>query len=509
MRSYNPVPDFVRFFPKFLQDAGYYCSNNSKKDYNTVDQEDAWHESSREAHWRKRNTAQPFFSIFNTTISHESSLHKSADTTRKPGTIPLPPYHPDTPEFRHDWAQYYDKITAMDKRVGEILAELEEDGLTEDTIVFYYSDHGGVLPRSKRFLYDSGVHVPMIVYFPEEYQHLAPAPPGTTTDRLVSFVDLAPTVLSLAGIDIPAYMQGGAFLGRQSVAPPDYVYCFRGRMDERYDMMRAVRDERYKYIRNYMPHMIWAQHLNYLWRMPATQSWSRLHEAGELRGAQKIFFQRKPMEELYDTEADPHEVSNLAENPDYQETLQRMRSACKTWVSDIRDAGFLPEGDMVARTGSSTPFEMAHDPGKYALAKYMTTLEVANARAPEKLATLIDMLDDPDSGVRYWAAEGCLALGGQAAPAAEALTARLADSSPNVRVAAAWSLCQLGENEQALGIIGAALDDPNPYVRLHAANALDYLDEMAAPYRDIMRAKMQDELNYVGRVMEKALSDLD
>jgi len=508
MRSRNPIPEEFRFFTQYLRDAGYYCSNRSKEDYNTIKPDGAWDESSREATWRKRAPGQPFFSVVNLTVSHESSLHKIEQTTHDPAKAPLPPYHPDIPEIRRDWAQYYDKVTEMDRQVGEVLVDLERDGLSEDTIVFYYSDHGGVLTRSKRFLYDSGTHVPLVISFPEKYRHLAPGEPGTRTDRLVSFVDFAPTVLSLAGVNIPENMQGEAFLGRQERPERDYVCLFRGRMDERIDMMRAVRDKRYKYIRNYMPHRPWAQHLNYLWRMQTTRVWERLYHEGKLKGPERYFFQRKPVEELYDTREDPHEVRNLAKNMGYADKLQEMRGALKDWIFGIRDAGYLPEGEMTARAGEDAPYEMAHDPARYDLDSLFDAAEKATNEDPAWVGRLIEMMSSLDSGVRFWGALGCLMHGRDVLSARDAIRTRLDDPCPDVSIVAAEWLCNMGEIENALEKLAALLDHENEWVRLHAANVLDYLDEEAEPYTELMQEHLGDKSNYVQRVMQKALADL-
>ena len=509
MRSYNPIPAHVKFFTQYLREAGYYCSNNAKEDYNTIKPDGAWDESSRQATYEKRGPDQPFFSVFNYNVCHESCLHKTLPTVHDPAKVKLPPYHPDTPEIRHDWAQYYDKLTEMDRQIGEALQKLEDLGLAEDTIVFYYGDNGGILTRSKRFLYDSGTHVPLLVRVPEKYQYLVKEKPGSKTDRLVSFVDLAPTVLSLAGVPVPDYIQGEAFLGKQAAKPREYVYLFRGRMDERYDMMRAVRDKQFKYIRNYMPHRIWGQHLNYLWRMPTTRAWEKLYKEGKLTGAQKIFWSTKPAEELFDIKADPYEVNNLAENLEYRDVLERFRRVNNDWLTEIQDAGFLPEAEMVSRSGDGAPFDMAHDPQKYNLKRYMEVLELVNSRKPKNVPQLVDLLNDEDSGVRYWAAEGCLALGEKAAPAKETLESRLTDDSPNVRIAAAEALCAIGKNDNALKVLADALNYKEDFVRLHAANALDYQDEAASKYRRLFTEKMNDKLGYVVRVMEKTIADLE
>ncbi|MBT3198569.1 MAG: sulfatase-like hydrolase/transferase [Phycisphaerales bacterium] len=508
MRSKNPIPASIKFFPQYLRQAGYYTTNRSKQDYNIAKlPQGTWDVSSSKGHWKDRKPGQPFFSIFNIGTSHESCLHRGRKaSTQDPAKVELPPYHPDTPEIRNDWAYYYECITKMDSQMGDILAELKKDGLDEDTIVIYYADHGGVLPRSKRFLFDSGTHVPMIVRFPKKYAHLAPGKPGQRTDRLVSFVDLAPSMLSLAGIKIPDYIQGEAFLGPQAAKPRDYVYLFRGRMDERYDFARAVRDKRYKYIRNYMPHLPWGQHLEYLWKSKATQSLWAEYKAGRLKGAQKLFFQPKAVEELYDTKTDPHEVKNLACDPKFADILKRMRKAQVDWAVEIHDTGFLPEAEFIARSQGTTPFEMVRDPKKYDQATVMAAADLAGARDVKNLPRLIKMLGDKDSGVRYWGAIGCLALGDQAAGASEALGGAMEDSCPNVRIAAAESLCSMGKGDKALGVLIEALGDPSPRVTLHAANALDYLGQKARGAVDAMKTAKCD--GYTQRTLVWALEEL-
>jgi N-sulfoglucosamine sulfohydrolase len=276
----------------------------------------------------------------------------------RPDEVPLPPYHPATPEMRHDWAQYYDKIEDMDTWVGEKLKELEVAGLLENTIVFYYGDHGGVLARSKRYVYESGTRVPFIVRIPEKYKYLFPEKTtGSKVNRLISFVDLVPTLLSITGISVPEYLQGNAFLGKQKTSDPEYAFMFRGRMDERYDMSRAARDQKYRYIRNYMPYRVYGQHLEYLWKAPSIASWEKAYLNGECNKIQSIFWNTKPVEELYDTENDPWEVNNLAENPDYKEVLERMRVANRAWVTRIYDAGFIPEADRIERAGETPMYD--------------------------------------------------------------------------------------------------------------------------------------------------------
>lgn len=475
MRSSNPIPPGFHFFPALLREAGYYCVNGSKTDYNTTGTPpDAWDDRRFTASLRGLKKKQPFFRFINFMTTHESSLHRGEGPRHDPAGVTLAPYHPDTPEIRRDYARYYDRIEDLDRQVGEVLAELEKRGLAEDTIVLYFADHGGVLPRSKRFLYDSGMRVPMIARFPEKYRHLAPGTPGSRVDRLVSFVDLAPTMLALAGVPAPAHMQGRSFMGASPDPEPDYVYGFRARMDERYDLCRAVRDKRFKYIRNYYPHYPWGRHLDYLWKMAAMQSWEREFEEGRLNSIQSRFFGPKPAEELYDLEADPYEIDNLAGDPRHRATLKRMRQENRRHLIEVRDLGFLPEAEMNARSRGTTPYEMARTKGKYDMERIMEAAEIAGERDPGRVPKLMEFLADPDGGVRYWGAVGCAALADEADAASDRLFAALDDECPSVVTAAAVALCRMGRIDAGRAALVSNLEHPDIYVALEAADAAEY-----------------------------------
>ena len=483
MRSTNAIPEFIKFFPRYLREAGYYCTNNAKKDYNTEDQQGAWDESSNTATYKNRPEGKPFFAVFNFTTSHESSVHEPMNRlVHDPDQVPIPPYHPRTEEMKHDWAQYYDRVTMMDAQVGKVLQELEAQGLADNTIVFYYSDHGGVLGRSKRFMYESGLHIPLVIRFPEQYQSLAPGEPNTRTDRLVTFVDFAPSVLSLAGVDIPDYMQGQAFLGEQAQSPRDYAYNFRGRMDEVYDMSRSVRDKQFRYTRNYMPHRIYGQYLEYLWRAPSMRSWEAAYRAGELNDVQSAFWERKPPEELYDITQDPHNVRNLADDPQYKQDLERLRAANGEWVKRIHDSGFLPEAEMIARAQEKeiTIYELMRDP-ELPIDRIIETAELASLNDPANLDQLITCLSDEEPAVRYWGATGCAILGEQAEPAHQTLEEHLDDPSPSVAIACAEALYYLGDKEKSVATLSQALDYDQEMARVHALNVLKLIGEDARP----------------------------
>lgn len=477
MRSQYPKSDKIIPYPAYLREAGYYCTNNSKQDYNLPAEQtqDIWDESSPKAHYKNRPEGKPFFAVFNSMISHESSLHKRvplAELRHNPDSVSLPPYHPDTPDMRHDWAQYYDKISDMDAWIGKILQELDESGEAENTIVFYYGDHGGVLARSKRFLYDTGTRVPFIVRIPEKYKYLFPEKkPGSEIDRLVGFVDLVPTLLSIAGIPIPEYLQGHAFLGDQKTSDPEYAYMFRDRMDERYDMSRSVRDKKYRYIRNYMPYRQNGQHLEYLWLAPHVKSWEDAFLNGECNEIQSRFWLPKPVEELYDSENDPWETVNLANDPSYADILKRMREECTAWSLRIKDAGVLPESEYIKLTGGEAMYDFLRSDQ----IPYEKILDAANQSLyanKEEISILTTYLKSPVTAIRYWGASGLLRLGPAAETAKQDLLPVLDDPSPAVVCVASEALFNLGAKEAALSALKQVIENPGEMSRCHALNVV-------------------------------------
>lgn len=341
--TYEAVPPpEARLFSELLRRHGYYATNNAKEDYQFTAPVTAWDESSPQAHWRNRPDPDvPFFAVFNIEITHESQVWGRSDEplVTDPDEVEVPPYYPDTPIVRRDIARNYDNIALMDDEVGRILDELEADGLRDETIVFFFSDHGSGLPRAKRWVYDSGLHVPLIVRFPHDDRA------GIVEDRLVSFVDFAPTVLSLAGVPIPDYMHGTAFLGPAEGPERRYVHAARDRMDPALDTRRAVRDARYKYIRNYRPERPYIQFLPYRDQMPLMQEILRLKRDGGLDSTRQwqLLRETKPPQELYDTWEDPHEITNLAGDPGHRDKLLELRREQERWFNAIDDMGLIPE----------------------------------------------------------------------------------------------------------------------------------------------------------------------
>lgn len=509
MRSEVAMPAGARMYPQYLRDAGYYCTNNAKEDYNLTKPGQVWDDSSARAHWRNRPAGKPFFAIFNSTLSHESQVIRRPHTAvTDPARVRVPAYHPDTPEVRRDWAQYYDQVSAVDAVAGEKLKELADAGLADDTIVFYYADHGAGMPRSKRWPSNSGLQVPFVVYFPAKWRHLAPKEyaPGAKSDRLISFVDLAPTLLSLAGVRPPVEWHGYAFAGPFQTEPQPYVHGFRGRMDERYDLVRSVTDGRYVYLRNYMPHRSQGQHVNTQFQTPTTQVWRKLFDEGRATEAQAIFWREpKAPEELYDLQADPDEVRNLAGDPAQRAVLERLRGAQQAYATRVRDTGFLAEAEVHARSGARAPRDVLATDAAYPFARVFAAADVATMLRPEAAPQLRAYLKDGDSGVRYWGAMGAL-MGGPDAVAAlnRELTAALADASPSVRIAAAEALVRHGTAADRPGAL-AALEkciDPTKvgaYAATAALNTMDELGSRAEPLKAFLRTMPTEDPNVVAR----------
>lgn len=526
MRCDARLPNWLKPFPVYMREAGYYCTNNSKTDYQfkKPSSKEIWDENGGKAHWKNRGDDQPFFAVFNFGGCHESGIageakYKSVTSILKPeqrqnprDLSTLPPYYPDTEITREDWKRNYELITAMDAWVGEHLNALEEAGLADDTIVFFWSDHGVGLPRAKRWLYDSGTRVPFIVRIPSQFRQPGEGAAGQQNDELVNSVDFGATVLNLAGIKVPDYMQGRAFLGPEKTMPREYVYGARDRMDERYDIIRSVRDKRYRYIRNFEPLKPYYQYMNTPEKGATMKEIRRAEMEGALPELAKQFSNgRKPLEELYDLTKDPHEVHNLAEDPKHAERLKRMRAVCLDWQKDVRDIGLVPEAEIEIREkNAGARYEILRSPSGDEMV--MTLVDIA-AKASEGMDAAPDLLralSHEDSAIRYWAATGLGNIGPEAqSSSSEALSAALEDSSPNVRIAAARALCRMGQLKKGLPVLQGELESSHQWGRLAAAIALDELDEAARPAIDALKRALEDQPNkYIVRVANRAVNDL-
>jgi arylsulfatase A-like enzyme len=492
MRSDVQLPAATPAYPKIFQKAGYYCTNNSKTDYNSnfLRDKTLWNESSRRAHWKNRADGQPFFAVFNITVTHEGQLGPKgiqkyitskripAEPRINPADIRLPPYHPDLPAIRHEWARLHDLITHMDELVGSLLRELEEAGLDDNTIVFFYSDHGGQLARSKRFIYNVGTRVPLIVRFPKKWSHLAPTAPGQPSDRLVSFIDFPKTALSLAGLPVPDAMQGRIFLGEDTEPAPESVHLFRDRMAERYDFSRAVTDGRHYYIRNFMPHKPRGRDSRY---GPSVQdnwvAWENHYDAGKCNAVQSRFFQPKPVVELFDTLADPWHVENLADQPQHQKRIKAFEQDLDHWMIDTRDLGLVPEPLYCEFVGPGKEFETLHEfaqSDQFPVRRVLKAARIAGGGIEHDVPACRGFLHDPNPIIRHWGAYGLfLANTKESAPALKQMATN--DSAAANRVMAAQALAFCGNPKTAFALLKKEADQATDgYVFLFALNAIQY-----------------------------------
>ncbi|PAK28015.1 hypothetical protein CJD44_00780 [Streptomyces sp. alain-838] len=478
------LPASFRAFPEYLRRAGYYTTNNFKTDYNMVlDMAATWDDSSRTAHWRNRPTSRtPFFATFTTVVNHESSLFEVTDGPTDPATVHVPAYLPDTPEMRRQIAHSHNRQILADQELGRVLAELEADGLADDTIVIFSGDNGGALPNTKRYVNDHGLHIPLIIKVPPRWRHLVSEEPGTVLDTPVNGVDLAPTILALADLRVPGHMQGDQLLGRRPRGRREYSFGGRGRMDERYDIQRAVRDRRFLYVRNYMPHRPLGQFVAYGWQQPGYQMWEQAHLEGNLNAVQDRFWEKKVYEELYDLSDDPDQTRNLAEDRRHTSTLNRLRAELDRHMLEINDNGLIPE------LHPAEGYEASRAPGAYPLRRVMEIAEIAARRDPAHLDRLIDTLGHEVDLLRYWAATGLLILGEHAAAVSDTLAAALAaESSVWVKIPLAEALARLGHTYHSVKFLAETVDThPVPEVRLQAINALTYVGAAALPYKSVI-----------------------
>jgi arylsulfatase A-like enzyme len=506
MRSRYPIPhDRIKYYPDLLKDAGYYVGNARKTDYNIGGRDDksAW--DTDKVNWRKLKSTQPFFQVINSTKSHESKAFGDVDKSKhSPAEVRLAEYHPDITVIRQNYAHYHDQVKKMDADIGKALAQLEANGLAENTIVIHNSDHGGVIARSKRFLFNSGTHCPLIIRIPEKFKHLRPGKPGTKVYDLVSFIDMTKTWLTICGAKTPDYLQGKVFLGPNRKSR-DYHVSFRTRMDERCDNVRAIRDTKFLYIRNYMPYAPWGQHLNYLWTMKATQAWEQHHKDGKTNAITGRFFGTKPMHELYDTSVDPDNVHNLVDDPEFAADVTRLSEALDAWQLKHFDSGLLPESELVKRAEDAgvTIYDYVRDSGRYDIKRYQEVSAIALQSEPTKAdqQACLKALKDSDGGVRYWAMVGLFNMQKQFAPDLDLVRDYLKDESHHVRAMAAWVLYRAGEKTTAIDCWNSMLSESS-YASLKVFNIIDWIGDGTEPYTDAMKACEFSHSGYVSRMQQ-------
>jgi uncharacterized sulfatase len=506
LRGQVPLSKNVKCFTEYLREAGYFCANFNKTDYNFEVPANAWdfngkisYDSLVIGHIAKIPCDKPFFCVFNLSLTHQSQtrygIEKLSEVNSRlpveawhdPNKAPIPPYYPKTPEVRINLAALHTQITKMDMCVKEILKQLDESCLSENTIVFFFSDHGDGLPKHKRWLHHSGTQVPFIVKFPQKFQHLSQIKPGEEVTSLINFIDLAPTMLAITGCDIPEMMPGKVFFGTNR-QERKYTFAIRDRVDEVYEFSRSVSDGKYQYIRNFennKPRMQWS---NYSERTPIRKELRRLHKSGELDSQTGwLMLDTKPIEEFYDVENDPHQMNNLAIDPDYQERLKKMKNVLFDWMIVNHDLSLIPEPLMRIEAGDQSPMDLFVDNEMFPIEKILFMADL-RGRGEVYLEDLITGLSDPSPAVRYWSAKGLSALEEKAIPACESLQSLLNDDFSIVRIAAAEALCKTGNSNDAINILGEALLEEDIVTRLYAA--ISILDLKSIPYH--IRDKIYD-----------------
>lgn len=489
------VPAELYFFPRYLQQAGYFCTNNHKTDYNTKSSEcKIWDECSTEATYNsRRRRNRPFFAVFNLTLTHMRRVRSFHLQQRRdfatqglnPETLELPPHLPDLPEVRSDYAFHLEGIQDADRWVGLFLQDLQQQNLADKTIVFFFSDHGGILPRGKGFVYETGIRVPLIAYFPPQWQHLTSLQPGTKTKQLVSFVDLAPTVLSLAEVKTPDWMQGKAFFGSYSTTPTKIQFGFRTNQDYHFDPSRTATNGTFKYIRNYIPYLPLGLRNYYQWGVPSYQAWDRyVLENPQIKSQWQQLARAKPAEMLFNIDKDPFELQNLAQDEAYRDLLLQLRSEVARYIREIKDLGFIIPSAREQEQPMYTWIRKTNYPHE----DLMTAVEIASEDNPQHLEQLLQYLSSDRAEFRFWGASGLAYLGQrqviQNCP--PLLIEAMQDVDEQVAATAALGVCYLGRSDLALPVLIANLEQK----KIPAYSALESLS-----WDREYRAKLQPYLS--------------
>ena len=517
LRCEVEIPDVIVPLASRLRKLGYYCTNTGKTDYN-FNPKGIWDAlNSSAAPWRARKPGQPFFAFITVGETHEGRINfpdrydqataELPDELRHdPSKVTIPPFYPETPEIRKIFAGMYDLATVFDRKVGEIIKWLNDDGDFDDTIVFVFGDHGNGLPRYKRWLNDSGLRVPLVVYVPTKFRTLSPYTTGSQTERLVSFVDFPATAMSIAGVDVPAPMQGMPFMGKSVSDERRFVFGARSRADDMFEVSRSVFDGRYLYIRHFLPHLPYVQpSVIFDDRKASFRELRKLFHAGQLNHhASRMWAVTKPLEELYDIKSDPHELTNLATSKEHTKTKQSLAKELSRWILEHRDSGFLPEAEYQIRAAElhATPFEIIQDREHFDLP---STLEAA-LRVGDVSVSLNDVvagLQHKESGVRYWSAVALQARDDLDSQAVQILVESLTDPSPSVRIAAAEALLDsttagAEEKQNALVTLGNVVQDNRPWVSLQAARAIALQGERASALISTMKRVVENNRSKPG-----------
>ena len=505
-RSNYPIPEFIKGFPYYLKQQGYYTSNNLKTDYNIANEkefiEEAWNESSNTADWRGRNDNQPFFSVFNFAESHQSrTMSMSFDWYVKnvwnqlpekdkiaDDAFEMPPFYNDTPEMRKQFARVYNSIKLTDNRIGELLEKLEKDNLKENTIIFFYADHGEGMPRGKTNGINLGYRVPFVIWFPEKYKHVSPwGKAGAVSDELINFEDLAPTIISLAGGNVPDYLKGRILLGDNRSKEKKHLLLSSDRADNGSDLTRTITDGRFVYSRNFMPFMPEMRYIRYIEIADITKHMRTDLKNNQLNVLQENIFKIRPPEVLYDIENDLWEIENLVENPDYEPVLNRMRHQLKQDIFNARDIHFAPEYEIGLISETDTPYKYRNDDSSYPFDVIYNAASLSGKQGKDFAEKQIKLLKSDNKIVRYWAIVGLMSHNKDVLKSFEdKLLNAMDDDYAPVSITASAILYNNFENKKSIQILKTFCSSDNMDLALMTINYLLYVDDKT-PFIDTIK----------------------
>jgi N-sulfoglucosamine sulfohydrolase len=510
------LPKPVKLITDYFRQAGYFTCNvknaapgvrgSGKTDFNFKTEGKPFDGDD----WAQRKPGQPFFAQLSISVTHRGGQWKNLDKKLPnpvdPAKVKVRPFYPDHPIVREDWATYLNSIQMMDSYVGKILKRLDEEGLRDNTVVIFIGDHGRCMVRAKQWLYDAGIRIPLIVRWPGKLKA------GQVSDDLVSGIDISATVLDIAGVKLPDYMQGRIFLGPKA-KKREYIFAARDRCDETKEIIRCVHDKRYSYIRNYLsyrPWMAWNRYKDTSY--PTRNLLRQLHAEGKLNADQARYMApTKPPEELYDLKNDPYELNNLAKSPAHQDVLKRMRQAHKKWVLEIKDQGLIPEPILEdVRLKYGNEYNLLALPQNQNLLERIMALIETGEKGKSSLPELIQALQDNQDAIRYWAAIWIGNLNAEAQPAEAFLKKGIVDRCGAVRVACARAFCRMGRKQEVLTLLAQEMKNNKNYVvRHYAALELEDLGEKARPVLEAIRAARKDKYQNVQRVTSRIVERLE
>ncbi|TBN06920.1 DUF229 domain-containing protein [Hyunsoonleella flava] len=510
-RSQYPIPDDIKGFPYYLKQLGYYTTNNSKTDYNIANEKDfikeAWDESSNKATWKNREKGQPFFSVFNFAESHQSRTmswtfeqyekhvwdHLPEEDKIADDAFDIPPFYNDTPEMRKQFARVYNSIKLTDNRIGELLQKLEDDGLKDDTIIFFYADHGEGIPRAKTTGINLGYRVPFVVWFPEKFKHLSPWKIGKSTEDLISFEDLGPTMISLLGGEVPDYMNGINFFSDNSKENNKRLLLSTDRVDNGLDLVRSVTDGRFLYSRNFMPFVPEARYIHYLEIADITKHMRKDLNHNKLNAFQSRIFDERPYEVLYDIENDIWEEHNLAENPNYKSVLEDMRQFMDSTLLASKDVLFMTEYSMVNISETQKAYAYRLDDTKYNFKEIYRVASLSGKKGAEVTKTQIDLLKSNDDMVRYWASIGLMSQDKSLLePYEKELNEALQDEYPPVAITISAMLYKKFKSKSSIEILDNFAKSDNWTLALMSINYMLYFQDRA-PFEPTIEALLKNE----------------